>query len=176
MTQLITSGPLPAPSTPVAISGTIRAQGIRFAGVGSAGTILQLGLYAATATFIGAQVASIASWLVSTLVTNATHRAVTFGVHGTRRNRSDQLVAFLTCVVGLLITSLVLSELSDADGLSGVIAILAVNTIVGAARFVGMRWWLSASGQRFGSRLGSVASAIRVVLRGHGPISSERSW
>lgn len=165
-----TSGFAPV-TEPAPAPGSLRTQGVRFFLVGSAGTVLQLGLYAATATFIGPQVASIASWLVSTVVTNAAHRALTFGVRGAQRNRTDQLAAFLTCLVGLLITSLVLAELPDADGISGVIAILAVNTVVGAARFVGMRWWLSTSGQRFGSHVGSAVHAMSQSLHGHGPMS-----
>lgn len=156
MTQSILPGsaPVPAPASTsrLAPSGSIGGQGLRFLLVGSAGTILQLGLYAVGATFIGVQIASVAAWLVSTLVTNAAHRALTFGVHGAERNRADQFVAFLTCVVGLLITSVVLAELPDADGISGVIAILAVNVTVGGARFAGLRWWLGAARQRFSSR------------------------
>jgi len=110
--------------------------------VGSAGTALQLVLYAATSVVLGAQIASIAAWLISTVVTNAAHRALTFRVRGSLRNRSDQVAAFLTCVVGLAITSAVLAQLPDPTGTSGLFAILAVNVVVGAARFVGMRWWL----------------------------------
>ncbi len=170
MTQLIS--PIPAPAAAaVAPSGSISGQGARFLAVGSAGTILQLGLYAAGADLLGAQIASVAAWLISTLVTNAAHRAVTFGVRGAERNRADQLVALLTCIVGLLITSLVLAELPDADGISGVIAILAVNTVVGAARFVGMRWWLGGAGQRFSGQVASATHAVRGGFRDHRPVS-----
>lgn len=165
MTQLIT--PTQAPTSPGRTSGSLGNQGIRFFLVGSAGTILQLGLYAAAAHLIGAQVASVACWLASTLVTNTAHRALTFGVRGNQRNRTDQLVAFLSCLVGLLITSLVLAKLPDADGSSGIIAILAINTAVGAARFVVVRWWLSPAGQRFGSQVGSVVQTIRESRPGH---------
>jgi putative flippase GtrA len=182
MSQMILSQPAPAiagratdlgststaPSVP---SGTIGGQGIRFALVGSAGTGLQLGLYAFSAGFLGAQVASVAAWLLSTLVTNAAHRALTFGVRGGERNRADQFVAFLTCLVGLLITSVVLAQVPDADGTSGIVAILAVNTVVGAARFGGMRWWLSPSGQRFGAQVSAVALAARHTWHQHGPMS-----
>ena len=152
-------------------AGSIGGQGLRFALVGSAGTGLQLAMYAFASGVLGAQVASVAAWLVSTLVTNAAHRALTFGVRGGDRNRADQFVAFLTCAVGLLITSLVLAQLSDADGASGVIAILAVNSVVGAARFGGMRWWLSASGQRFGAHVGMIAHSLRDGWHEHRPLS-----
>jgi putative flippase GtrA len=148
-------------SAPVAPSGSIGGQGVRFFLIGSVGTILQLGVYAAGATLVGAQFASVVSWLVSTLVTNAAHRALTFGVRGAQRNRADQSVAFLTSVVGLLITSLVLAELPDADGISGLMAILAVNTVVGIGRFVGLRWWLGEGGPRVSRRARSAPLAMR---------------
>lgn len=155
-------------------SGTIGGQGLRFTLVGSAGTGLQLGLYAFAAGFLGAQMASVIAWLLSTLLTNAAHRALTFGVRGGERNSVDQFAAFMTCLVGLSITSVVLAELPDADGMSGVIAILAVNTVVGAARFVGMRWWLSPSGQRFGAHAGAVVKAARDGWHHHRSITGLR--
>jgi putative flippase GtrA len=162
MTQLIlASDAVPAEAPAGVESSSIGGQGIRFFLIGSSGTALQLGLYAATAALIGAQVASVASWLISTLVTNAAHRAFTFGVRGNERNRSDQIAAFVTCVVGLLVTSVVLAELPNATGVAGVIAILAVNTVVGAGRFVGMRWWLSDSGRRVGAQFAVLARSAK---------------
>ena len=177
MTQLIVTDEAPAAVSALpdaaasAEAGSISGQGIRFFLVGSAGTGLQLGLYAASAVFIGAQIASVASWLMSTLATNATHRAVTFGVRGSNRNSADQVAAFITCLVGLVITSVVLAELPNATGLAGVIAILAVNTVVGAGRFFGMRWWLGDSGRRLGARLAVVASAAKDSWHDRRPMS-----
>jgi len=167
MTQLISTAEAPVITRAAVTSGSITGQGARFTAVGSAGTLLQLGLFAASSDLLGAQIASIASWLLSTLATNAAHRALTFGVRGAERNRSDQVVAFLTCVVGLLITSVVLAQLPDADGVSGLIAILAVNTVVGAARFVGMRWWLSEAGGRFGAQVAAAEHAARDSWQAH---------
>jgi putative flippase GtrA len=133
--------------------------------VGSAGTALQLGLFATTSVVLGAQIASIAAWLISTVVTNGAHRALTFGVHGSLRNRSDQVAAFLTSVVGLAVTSAVLAQLTDATGTSGLVAILAVNVVVGAARFVGMRWWLGESGHR--RNVGNATATGARPDRGH---------
>jgi putative flippase GtrA len=124
---------------------SVRNQGARFTVIGSAGTALRLAVFAAISELTGAQVASVISWLLSTLVTNAAHRSLTFGVHGAQHNRSDQLVAFTTSLVGLAISAIVLARLNDADGTAGLIAILAVNTLVGAARFAGLRWWLRRS-------------------------------
>ncbi|MET3806218.1 putative flippase GtrA [Nakamurella sp. UYEF19] len=156
----------PTTTIPVAATGTIRGQGVRFFVIGSGGTGLQLGLYAVAAGVVGAQIASIASWLISTLVTNATHRALTFNVRGTASNRSDQIAALMTCLVGLLVTSVVLAQLPDADGISGLIAILVVNTVVGAGRFFGMRWWLGDSGRRVAHQVSAAAHAMRANWHG----------
>lgn len=131
----------------VARVASLKRQGSRFTIVGSAGTGLQLGLYAVLVTVIGAQIASALSWLASTVVTNRVHRALTFEVHEHEHNGSDQTVAFVTSLAGLGITSIVLAQLADADGLAGVLAILAVNSAVGAGRFFGLRWWLGGAGR-----------------------------
>lgn len=160
-----------ATPVPVSATGTVRGQGLRFFLIGSGGTGLQLGLYAATAWFLGVQTASVASWLVSTLVTNATHRAITFKVRGAGGNRSDQIAALVTCLVGLLVTSVVLGQSPDADGLPGLIAILVVNTVVGTGRFFGMRWWLGGSGRRVAHQLSAAAQATRESWQGRRGLS-----
>jgi putative flippase GtrA len=151
-----------------AASASLTRQGSRFTVVGSAGTGLQLGLYAVLVALIGAQIASAVSWLLSTLVTNRVHRALTFGVHQHEHSRSDQTVAFMTSLAGLGLTSIVLADLADASGLAGLIAILVVNIAVGAGRFFGLRWWLAGSGAHI---LDAVAQSAATV-RGH--ISARR--
>ena len=160
--RLMGSAVVPAASVlTTSKTSSIPRQGARFLFIGSAGTAVQLGLFAASSPAVGVQIASVASWLISTLVTNAAHRAVTFGVRGAASNRVDQLAALLTCLVGLTITSMVLAQLSDATGTSGLIAILAVNAAVGAGRFVGMRWWLGGSGRRSATRLAVALNTAR---------------
>ncbi len=164
------SGPTVAADAVALVADTpsIGRQGVRFTAIGSAGTGVQLGLYAVISAVIGAQLASIASWFLSTLLTNAAHRAVTFDVHGSRGKRSDQVAAFLTCVLALGLTSFALTRLSDPDGVSGLIAIVAVNTFVGAGRFAGMRWWLGDAGQQARSRLSAAARTAGMHVRHSG--------
>jgi putative flippase GtrA len=140
---------------------SLTRQGSRFTMVGSAGTGLQLGLYAVLAAVIGAQIASAISWLLSTLVTNRVHRALTFQVHEHAHSRSDQTVAFMTSLAGLGLTSIVLADLADASGLAGLIAILAVNIAVGAGRFFGLRWWLGGSGRHLADALSLSTATMR---------------
>lgn len=144
-----------------ATSASLTRQGSRFTIIGSAGTGLQLGLYAVLAAVIGAQIASAVSWLLSTLVTNRFHRALTFQVHEHEHSGSDQTVAFVTSLAGLGLTSIVLADLSDADGLAGLIAILAVNIAVGAGRFFGLRWWLGGSGRHLVDAVALTATNVR---------------
>lgn len=148
----------------VAPSASLTRQGSRFTIIGSAGTGLQLGLYAVLAALTGAQIASAVSWLLSTLVTNRFHRALTFQVHAHEHSGSDQTVAFITSLAGLGLTSIVLADLADADGLAGLIAILAVNIAVGAGRFFGLRWWLGSSGRQLAAVVSKAAVSGRHQL------------
>lgn len=151
-----------APAEPAAAaSASLTRQGSRFTIIGSAGTGLQLGLYAVLAAVIGAQIASAVSWLLSTLVTNRFHRALTFQVHEHEHSGSDQTVAFMTSLAGLGLTSIVLADLADASGLAGLIAILAVNIAVGAGRFFGLRWWLGGSGRHIAGAVALTATNVR---------------
>ena len=64
-------------------------------------------------------------------------------------------------LAGLGVTSIVLAQLADASGLAGVVAILAVNTAVGAGRFFGLRWWLGGSGRRIVDAFAATAASVR---------------
>jgi len=156
----------------VARSGRgLTGQGLRFAVVGSLATVLQLGLYAFLSGSIGAQLANISAWLISTMVATAGHQRYTFGSViglGVRRapeqagrtsggwrtrpaggsGESDQLVGMLTSLTGLGLSSVVLAVLDQPAGLIGTIALVAVNTVVGAMRFLALRWWLVDRGTR----------------------------
>lgn len=167
MTQSLTIAP---ESIAVAPAASLTRQGSRFTVIGSAGTGLQLGLYAVFAAFVGAQIASAVSWLLSTVVTNRFHRALTFQVRAHDHSGSDQTAAFLTSLAGLGITSVVLAQLADADSLAGLTAILSVNTVVGAGRFFGMRWWLGGSGRHLVAAVGLAVAGVREGISAH------RTW
>jgi putative flippase GtrA len=123
-------------------SGGLTRQGLRFTAVGSLATATQLGLYALMSGLVGAQVANITAWLVSTMVGNAAQQRFTFQVPGARAD-SDRAVGLITSLAGLGASSLVLALLAQPDGLSGTIALIAVNTVVGALRFFALRWWFT---------------------------------
>lgn len=167
MTQSLTTAPESQTAPPAA---SLTRQGSRFTVIGSAGTGLQLGLYALLAAVIGAQIASAVSWLLSTVVTNRFHRALTFDVHEHAHSGSDQTVAFVTSLAGLGITSIVLAQLADASGLAGLLAILAVNVVVGAGRFFGLRWWLGGSGRHIVDAVALSVATVRDTISARRPL------
>jgi putative flippase GtrA len=115
---------------------------VRFTAVGSLATATQLGLYALTSGLVGAQVANVTAWLVSTMVGNAAQQRFTFQVPGARAD-SDRAVGLITSLAGLGASSLVLALLAQPDGLPGTIALVVVNTLIGALRFFALRWWFT---------------------------------
>jgi hypothetical protein len=57
--------------------------------------------------------------------------------------RSDRAVGLITSLAGLGASSLALALLAQPDGLSGTIALIVVNAVVGALRFFALRWWFT---------------------------------
>jgi putative flippase GtrA len=115
---------------------------LRFTAVGSLATVIQLALYALLSGLVGAQVANVTAWLVSTMAGNAAQQRFTFQVPGARAD-SDRVVGLITSLAGLGASSLVLALLAQPDGLSGTVALVGVNTAVGALRFLALRWWFT---------------------------------
>lgn len=123
------------------LAGGVTGQGVRFTVVGSLGTLAQLALYAFLSDGLGAQVANVIAWLVSTVIANAAHHHFTFRVAGTAVE-SDHGFGMATSLAGLGLSSLLLAVLGQPAGLAGTVVLVAVNTTVGALRFVALRWWL----------------------------------
>jgi hypothetical protein len=136
-------------------------QGARFAVVGSLATVGQLALYVFLAGSVGAQLANICAWLISTVAATAAHQHFTFGPstlgprtgdratldHGTldgsgRSGEVDQLVGMATGLAGLGIASVALAVLDQPAGWTAAAALVGVNAAVGALRFLVLRWWL----------------------------------
>lgn len=131
-------------------TGELSRQGLRFAVVGSLATVIQLGLYAFLSGSVGAQLANIMAWLVSTLIGNFAHHRYTFkvarvsthlGPQGRFDDQADHLVGLFTSLAGLGIGSLALDMLGNPTGLAGTIALVGVNSAVGALRFITLHQW-----------------------------------
>ena len=114
---------------------------VRFGLVGGAASVVQLAMYAFLADSIGSQAANVASWLVSTLVATEAHRRYSFG-STTSGAESDHVVGILTSVLTLLLSTVALAALDNPTGATGVLALIAVNALVGVARFAALRWWM----------------------------------
>lgn len=138
-----TVGATTGPSTPAGGRRRFVAQASRFAGVGTAGTVLQLTLYAVLTGPAGTVTASVVSWTLSTLVTNAVHRSVSFGVHGRHGASADQVVALLSSLVTLWLGTVVTAALATGSTTVQLVGLTAVNAIAGTGRFLVLRWWLT---------------------------------
>lgn len=132
-----------APTVAAAVTAPVVRQGARFALIGSAGTVLQLLVYVGLTDTLGVTLAGVASWVLSTLATNLAHRVFTFGVRSKNNAASDLTVAFVTCLIGLGLTTLVTTATASLSVLTALIALVGANVVAGSARFVFLRWWLA---------------------------------
>ena len=125
----------------------VTGQGLRFAAVGTAATGAQLALYAFGSGPLGPQLANVCAWIVSTLLANAAHQRYTFRVEGRARD-ADHLVGMVTSLAGLALASAALFVLDEPAGVDGTVALVAVNAVVGVARYLALRWWWSGRSAR----------------------------
>lgn len=116
-----------------------------FAVIGSAGTATGLALFALLGQWMNPLVANAAAWLLTTLTTNGLQRQFAFGVTDPTRAPKDHAVALTSSLVALLATTTALAPLTNADSAQQLTTLIAVNSVVGAARFLVVRWWLGPS-------------------------------
>jgi len=117
----------------------------RFAIIGSTGTGVALGLYTLLGLWVDPLVANTGAWLVTTLTTNSLQRHFAFGITDPARAPLDHVVALTFSLLALLASFAALAALTNANPAQQSIALIAVNFVVGAARFVAVRWWLRPS-------------------------------
>lgn len=115
----------------------------RFAAVGGGATVVQLGIFVVFAMFLTDQWANGLSWVLSTVGANVVHRGFTFGVHESKGAQRDLLLSTGFSAIGLLVSSLALAQLTTQNTVLALLLLVAVNIIVGAARFLVMRWWFA---------------------------------
>jgi len=104
--------------------------------------------------------ANVMAWLVCTLAANAAHRRYTFQLAG-RATEADHLVGALSSLAALGLSSLALMLLDEPGGLEGIVALVAVSAVVGAARFGALRWWWL--GRRLRDRLAGARLPAEVM-------------
>lgn len=115
----------------------------RFAGIGGVATAAQLGMFAVLITVIPQVWANVLSWSLSTVVANAANRSVTFDVHGSDGARRDFLISTAFSLVGLGASMTALSLSGDGDPIGSIVVLVAVNGVVGIARFSALRRWFA---------------------------------
>ncbi len=113
----------------------------RFVGVGGVATVVQLGLLAGLTLVIDEAWANLMAWSVSTLIANAAHRRLTFGIHDRAGARRDIVVATAFSIVALVVSTAMLNHLEISDAVGAVLVLVAVNTVVGGVRYVALHWW-----------------------------------
>lgn len=118
------------------------AQAARYLAVGSSGMVLYLGAYAAFTMVLSAVASNVVAWVISTVVSNAAHRRVTFGVSGPESARADAAIGMMTSLLGLVLSSVAVTLAASASGPVQLLALLGGSSIAGSTRFLVMRWWL----------------------------------
>lgn len=116
---------------------------VRFAAVGGGTTALQLGLFALLQVLVPVFWANVIAWGASTVVGNQVNRVLTFDRHGRDGARQDFAVSSAFSLLGLAATSLALSPVDDDDPVLALVVLIAVNSVVGLIRFVGLRRWFA---------------------------------
>lgn len=124
----------------VTVPGWMR-QLSRFGVVGGAASVLQLATYTFLTDSVGSQLANVLSWLLSTLAATEAHRRFSFGGSGSGAE-GDHAVGVVTSLLTLVLGAAALTALDDPSGAAGGLTLVAVNGLVGVARFAVLRWWM----------------------------------
>ncbi|WP_196073159.1 GtrA family protein [Nakamurella alba] len=120
---------------------------VRFAGIGTAATLVQLAVFAVLNPWVPGLPANVLSWTVATLAANATQRSLAFSVHGTAGLGRDLAVGLVSSVLGLLVSVLIFGILDTEDTVTGLLILIGVNTAIGLSRyFLLRRWFLARTG------------------------------
>ena len=119
---------------------------VRFTAVGGAATVLQWGLFALLQVLVPVFWANVLAWAASTLAGNQVHRSLTFSRHGREGARQDFAVSIGFSALSLAATALALAPIGDDRPGVALAVLLVVNTVVGLARFLGLRRWFAGHG------------------------------
>ena len=139
--------PVPSPAT--AGEGRSRARWVklgRFATIGVASTVLNLGLLALLHRPLGDQAANFVSLVVSTLSNTAANRWWTFEVRGREGMGRHQVQGLLVFLLTWGLTSgalKLLDVLVDHPATLAVVAVVALGNVVATVvRYVAMQRWI----------------------------------
>lgn len=136
-----------AVAVPVTERTGLRAQVIRFAGVGVVSTVVHLGLFAVMAhAGWPSLVANAVALALATLLNTALNRRWTFGVSGRERLATHHGQALLIFAITWVATSLALALLGvvapNASPMVQTMVVAVANVASTALRFLAMRRWI----------------------------------
>lgn len=131
------------PSVPTVAAMSALGQFARFFLVGSAGTALYTLTYLLLRRRVVDSLALIIAWVGATLITNLAHRLITFGAVERRGRLADAGVFFATSLLGLGLTTILLTWTERQGALVHSVMIVGATAIAGVARFLLMRAWIN---------------------------------
>ncbi|RIJ67020.1 GtrA family protein [Nakamurella silvestris] len=131
----------------------------RFILVGGGATVAQLGIFVAFALVLSDQWANGLSWVLSTVGANIVHRGFTFGVHDAEGARRDLLLSTGFSALGLLASWVALAQFTTENTVLALVVLVGVNVVVGAARFLALRWWFTGERETSADTVAPMASA-----------------
>lgn len=115
---------------------------VRFAAVGTANTVLFLGIYLVLRTLLSSTVANVVATLITAVTGTGANGRITFGVHGPIGLRTH-LKGLAVTGLGLAITTAAVGSVGSGDGAVAELAVLvAAGTVAGGVRFVLFRRWV----------------------------------
>ncbi len=124
----------------------LRAQVLRFAGVGALSTVLHLGLFALLALALPVQIANLLGLVIAAVANTALNRGWTFDVHGREgaaRAQAQGLVVFLlTWAVSGCALALLQSGYPGAPTWAQTAVVATANVLSTAVKFTAMRRWI----------------------------------
>ncbi|WP_295701921.1 GtrA family protein [Lapillicoccus sp.] len=139
-------GTRPSPAEAAPGRPRLGGQLARFATIGVASTVVNLGLFALLHAPLGTQPANVAALLVATVLNTAANRRWTFGVRGADGIARHHLQSLTIFAVTWAFSSGALALLAvwtpHASTTLAVLTVAAANVVSTAVRFVAMRTWI----------------------------------
>src|ERR1700712_3263218 len=102
----------------------VAGQAFRYSVVGTTGTGIYIGLYLLLDLWTQPVVGNAIAWLITTVATNSVQRRFAFGVSEHAHVHIDQVVGLTSSAVALLVTTLALAALPNADSAAQVAALI----------------------------------------------------
>jgi putative flippase GtrA len=128
------------------LNARLVGQLVRFAAIGIASTVAQLGLFLLLRNEVGVLTANLISLVLSTVANTEANRRITFGIRGWAGAGRQQLQALVVFGLSLALSSGALALLGLMAPAAGrgaeLVVLLAANALATVARFALLRTWV----------------------------------